>query len=220
MRAIVFIFLFLPVLVFGQGFGGGLYAGISTSQVSGDGIGGFHKIGAWAGGFTDYRFTPRSTLQLELSFIQKGSRQAPTVKNNGVLYVHNQNILEIPVMYRWYGIKNMSVELGLQAGIILSTVERGNTIPTTTNNPLFKPAEFSGAAGLSYYFWKGKIEVNARYSNSILSLKGNRDWWMNHVFAFSVRFWFRTTLDRDKIEATKKKNAIDVKVETGSTEEE
>ena len=220
MRAIVFIFLFLPVLVFGQGFGGGLYAGISTSQVSGDGIGGFNKIGAWAGGFADYRFTPRSTLQLELSFIQKGSRQAPTVKNNGVLYVHNQNILEIPVMYRWYGIKNMSVELGLQAGIILSTVERGNTIPTTTNNPLFKPAEFSGAAGLSYYFWKGKIEVNARYSNSILSLKGNRDWWMNHVFAFSVRFWFKTTLDRDKIEATKKKNAIDVKVETGSTEEE
>lgn len=213
MRIILFILLLLPSLSFGQGFGGGLYAGISTSQVTGDGIGGFNKVGAWGGAFTDYRFTPRSTLQLEVSLIQKGSRQAPTVKNDGILYVHNQNILEIPVLYRWYGIKNMSIELGLQAGVILSTVERGNTIPTTKNNPLFRPAEFSGAAGLSYYFLKNKLEVNARYSNSILSLKGQRDWWMNHVFAFSVRYWFKTTLDREKIEATKKKNQVEVKVE-------
>lgn len=213
MRILVLILFLLPTLSIGQGFGGGLYAGISTSQVSGDGIGGFNKVGAWGGAFTDYRFTLRSTLQLEVSFIQKGSRQAPTVKNDGILYVHNQNILEIPVLYRWYGIKNMSIEVGLQAGVILQTVERGNVIPTTVNNPLFQPAEFSGAAGLSYYFWKNKIEVNARYSNSILSLKGNRDWWMNHVFAFSVRYWFKTTLDRDKIEATKKKNQVEVKVE-------
>jgi hypothetical protein len=83
------------------------------------------------------------------------------------------------------------------------------------NNPLFQPAEFSGAAGLSYYLWKNKIEINMRYANSILSLKGNRDWWMNHLFAFSVRFWFKTTLDRDKILATKKKDGIKVNVETG-----
>jgi hypothetical protein len=215
MRIFILLLSFLPALSFAQGFGGGLYAGITTSQVTGDNIGGFNKVGAWGGGFTDYRFTPRSTLQLELSFIQKGSRQAPTVKNDGILYVHNQNILEIPVMYRWYGIKNMSIELGLQAGIILQTVERGNTIPTTVNNPLFQPAEFSGAAGLSYYLWKNKIEINMRYANSILSLKGNRDWWMNHLFAFSVRFWFKTTLDRDKILATKKKDGIKVNIETG-----
>lgn len=215
MRTLIFLFLLAPIMGFSQVFGGGLYGGISTSQVTGDGIGGFNKVGGWAGAFTDYRFTPRSTLQLEVSFIQKGSRQAPTVKNDGILYVHNQNILEIPVLYKWYGIRNMSVELGLQAGIILNTVERGNTIPTTTNNPLFRTAEFSGAAGLSYYFWKGKIEVNARYSNSLMSIK-TRDFWMNHVFAFSVRFWFKTTLDRDKIEATKKKGPIDLKIDTGS----
>lgn len=215
MRIITILLSLFPIIGMAQGFGGGLYAGISTSQVTGDNIGGFNKVGVWGGGFTDYRFTPRSTLQLELSFIQKGSRQAPTVKNDGVLYVHNQNILEIPVMYRWYGIKNMSAEIGLQAGVILSTVERGNTIPETRNNPLFQPVEFSGAAGFSYYFWKGKIEVNARYANSILSLKGNRDWWMNHLFAFSVRFWFKTTLDQDKINATKKKSNIDLKIDTG-----
>lgn len=215
MRTLILLFLAFPTLLFGQGFGGGIYGGISTSQVSGDGIGGFNKIGGWGGAFTDYRFTPRSTLQLELSFIQKGARQAPTVKNGNILKFYNQNMLEIPVMYRWYGIKNMSIELGLQAGILLSTLERETNFQDTRNSNAYRPAEMSGAAGLSYYFWKGKIEVNMRYSNSFFTLK-TRQWWMNHVFAFSVRFWFKTTLDRDKIEATKKKSNIDLKIDTGN----
>lgn len=218
MRGYVFLFLVLPFFSLAQGFGGGLYAGISTTQVSGDGIAGFNKVGGWGGAFTDYRFTPRSTLQLELSFIQKGSRQAPTAKNNNILILYNHNMLEIPVMYRWYGIKNMSIELGTQVGILLSSLDRVTNAVESRNSSVYHRAEWSGAAGLSYYFWKGKIEVNARYSNSILSMR-KQDWWMNHVFAFSVRFWFKTTLDRDKIEATKKKNAIDVKVETGNREE-
>jgi len=217
MRKLTILLFLLPAFGFSQGFGGGLYAGISTSQVTGDAIGGFNKVGAWGGAFTDYRFTPRSTLQLELSFIQKGSRQTPTDKNNNTLIYHNHNVLEIPILYKWYGIKNMSVELGVQTGIILSTIDRETNQPDTRNNPLFRKAEFSGATGLSYYFWKGKIEVNARYANSLYSLK-TRGMWLNHLFAFSVRFWFKTTLDQDKINATKK-NSIDVKVETGSQED-
>lgn len=212
MRGYVFLFLVLPFFSLAQGFGGGIYAGISTTQITGDGIGGFNKVGAWGGGFTDFRFTPRSTLQLELSFIQKGSRQAATVKNNNMFILYNLNMIEIPVIYKWYGIKNMSIELGLQAGIVLSSVEKGTIIVESRNSDVYHRGEWSGAAGLSYYFWKGKIEVNARYSNSILSLRKG-DWWMNHVLGFSVRYWFKTTLDKDKIEATKKKNLIEVKVE-------
>lgn len=214
MRLLIFFFSVLPFISFSQGFGGGLYGGISTSQVSGDGIGGFHKVGAWAGAFTDYRFTPRSTLQFEISFIQKGSRQTPTVKNDNTLILYNHNMLEIPVLYRWYGIKNMSIELGLQAGVLLSSFEKktGLDFFEERNSAAYPRAELSGAAGLSYFFWKGKIEANVRYSNSITTMRKN-DWWMNHVFAFSVRYWFKTTLDKDKIEATKKKSQIQVKVE-------
>ncbi len=213
MRVLIFILFLFPIGIFAQGFGGGLYGGISTSQVTGDAIVGFHKVGGWGGAFTDYRFTPRSTLQFELSFIQKGSRQAPTVKNNGVLYVNNQNYLELPILYKWYGIKNMSIEMGTQVGYLISAIERDNSGEIRGAIP-HKKVEWSAAAGLSYYFWKGKIEVNARYANSILSMK-KQDWWMNHVFAFSVRYWFKTTLDRDKIEATKKKNKVQLKIDTG-----
>ena len=216
MRLLAILIFLLPLTTLGQGFGGGLYGGISTSQVTGDNIGGFNKAGGWAGAFTDYRFTPRSALQFELSFIQKGSRQAPTVKNNNTFILYNYNMLEIPVLYRWYGIKNMSIEVGPQVGILLGSVEKGSdpSFVQTKNSPAYPKAELSGAAGLSYFFWKGKIEVNARYTNSILSMK-KEDWWVNHVFAFSVRYWFKTTLDKDKIEATKKKNKVQLKIETG-----
>lgn len=212
MRLLIFLFSVLPFISLAQGFGGGLYGGISTTQVSGDGIGGFHKVGGWGGAFTDFRFTPRSTLQFEISFIQKGSRQTPTVKNNNTFILYNHNMLEIPVLYRWYGIKNMSIEVGLQAGVLLSSIEKGTFIVETKNSAAYPRAELSGAAGLSYFFWKGKIEANMRYSNSITTMRKN-DWWMNHVFAFSVRYWFKTTLSQDKINATKKKNQIEVKVE-------
>lgn len=219
MRGVLFLILLVPSLLYGQGFGGGLFAGISTSQVSGDGFVGFNKAGAWGGAFTDYRFTPRSTLQFELSFIQKGSRQAGTVKNNNVFILYNHNMLEIPVLYRWYGIKNMSIEMGLQAGFLLSSIEKGTLLVETRNSSAYRKGELSGAVGLSYFFWKGKIEVNARYSNSILSMRKNGRW-MNHVIGFSVRYWFKTTLDKDKLEATKKKNRIDVKVKTGDKSDE
>lgn len=214
MRLLTLLLWALPLLSFGQGFGGGLYGGISTTQASGDQIVGFHKVGGWGGAFTDYRFTPRSTLQLELSFIQKGGRQTPTDKNNNTLILHNLNMLEIPVLYRWYGIKNMSVEIGMQAGILLSSLDKrtGAEFFEKRNSSLYRRGEWSGAAGVSYYFWKGKVEANVRYSNSILSMKKGY-WWMNHVFAFSVRYWFKTTLDKDRIEASKKKDRIEVKVE-------
>jgi hypothetical protein len=122
-------------------------------------------------------------------------------------------MIEVPVLYRWYGIKNMSMELGMQGAYLINSTERNNAGEIAGRAPL-RQAEWSAVGGLSYYFLKGKIEVNARYSNSILTMKKN-DWWMNHVVGFSVRYWFRTTLDRDKLEATKKKNRIQVKVDTG-----
>ncbi len=206
MRIALILLFFLTVEATAQRFGGGAYGGISTSQVSGDDIGGFHKVGGWAGLFTDFRFTPRSTLQLELSFIQKGSKQTPTLKNGNTLYFHNQNMVEMPIMYRWYGIRNLSLEVGTQVGFFLNTVEKdiSGEIPNTA--PLRK-AEWSLAGGLSYYFLKGKLEVNGRYSNSVISLKST-EWWVNHVIAFSVRYWFRTTLDQQKISSKEKKDKI------------
>ncbi|MFT5920363.1 MAG: hypothetical protein ACI9FU_002181 [Granulosicoccus sp.] len=190
-------FLGISLSSFAQGFGGGLFAGISTSQMLGDNIGGFHKAGFYGGAFTDFRFTPRSALQLEMSFLQRGSKQTPTVKNNNTSLFFNLNYIEFPVLYRWYGIKNMNLEIGPSVSYLISSRQE-DTFGEITNKIDFNDIDLSLAAGLSYYLLKNKkLEVNARYSISLIppSTDAGR-YWQHHVIAFSIRYWFKTTINQ------------------------
>ena len=57
-----------------QNFGGGLITGVSTSQVAGDMLGGFNKIGFIFGVYTDLRVKENMSLQYEITYIEKGSK--------------------------------------------------------------------------------------------------------------------------------------------------
>lgn len=57
-----------------QMFRGGLQAGLTASEVSGDDAGGADKLGWFASVFTNVDIRPHTRLQLELMYIQKGSR--------------------------------------------------------------------------------------------------------------------------------------------------
>ncbi len=219
MKRLLFLISFLAISLpsFAQGFGGGLFAGISTSQMLGDDIGGFHKAGFYGGGFTDYRFTPMSALQLELSFLQRGSKQTPTEDNGFLSRYYNLNYIEFPVLYRWYGIKNMNLEIGPSISYLISSIEKDNagelTSPVEFNN-----IDLSLAVGLSYYLLRSKkLEVNARYSLSLIPISAGRGrYWQHHVIAFSLRYWFKTSISK----ATEAISNNKVKVNVNLKEEE
>jgi hypothetical protein len=191
--------------VWAQNFGGGVHAGLVTSHVLEYTVpASYSKVGFWGGGFTDYRFTKNSTLQMELAFVQKGTRQAGTLNNNNDERGMNLNYLEMPILYRWWGIRKMSVEIGPQLGIMLSHREwdlNGDFV--NLNYKDFERFELSAAAGLSYYVLRNKLEVNVRYSISVLPIRvraqGEAAWPLarqyNSVIGFSLRYWFRNTYD-------------------------
>jgi hypothetical protein len=194
---ILISFLGISLSSSAQGFGGGLFAGISTSQMTGDAIVGFHKAGVYGGAFTDYRFTPRSALQLELSFLQRGSKQTPAEENGYLSRYINLNYIEFPVLYRWYGIKNMNLEIGPSVSYLISSIEKDNA--GQVNFPVkFNEVDLSIAAGLSYYLLKSKkLEINARYSLSVIPTSSDAGrYWQHHVIAFSVRYWFKTSISQ------------------------
>lgn len=220
MKRLIILFTMIPLLGLGQGFGGGLFAGISATQMFGDDIGGFNKAGIYGGAFTDYRLRPKSTLQLELSFLQRGSKQTPTPKNGNTRWLFNLNYIEMPILYRWYGIKNMSLELGPSASFLISSRQEDifGEIPNELRVP-FHDFDFSGVIGLSYYLVKGKLEVNARYSMSIVpTSNGPRKNWHHHVMAFSLRWWFKTTIDQAREAIANNKVKVNVNVGEGSDE--
>ncbi|MAD49972.1 MAG: hypothetical protein P8I29_02690 [Flavobacteriales bacterium] len=70
---ICFIFLGVSSYSIAQNFKAGLVAGISTSQVSGDQLGGFNKIGLKLGASVNHIINPASRGQLAIYYIDKGS---------------------------------------------------------------------------------------------------------------------------------------------------
>ena len=73
-RLVVVLFLTLwSVVGVSQNFKAGLLVGPSTSQVSGDQLGGFNKIGLKVGGSVNHPINPATRGQLEIYYIDKGS---------------------------------------------------------------------------------------------------------------------------------------------------
>ena len=76
MTRLIFIYFFSLVLnsyCYGQNFKVGLIAGVSTSQVSGDQLGGFNKLGLKFGASVNHFINSSSRGQLALYYIDKGS---------------------------------------------------------------------------------------------------------------------------------------------------
>ena len=94
-----------PLLLSAQNFRGGLRAGITMTQMSGDDLSGFHKLGAYAGGFVNWRFiqNDRWAIQPEINFVMKGSSaylKADKNGNIGAKYVLTMYYMEVPVLVK------------------------------------------------------------------------------------------------------------------------
>jgi hypothetical protein len=76
-KFIIIILIIIPTIVCSQTFDLGLTMGINTSQVSGDGLGGYNKLGIRIGGLIRKEFS-QFNAQIELQYINKGSsRNSP-----------------------------------------------------------------------------------------------------------------------------------------------
>ena len=73
-RLLIFLSLTLwSAVALSQNFKAGLLAGLSTTQVSGDQLGGFNKIGLKLGASVNHPINQATRGQLEMYYIDKGS---------------------------------------------------------------------------------------------------------------------------------------------------
>lgn len=168
-------------------FRGGVRAGIATSQISGDNLSGFHKLGATAGLFVAVPLlqgTDKLHLQMELDFAMKGSHSFNKSKTNITgKYVLNLGYLEWPVLLRWrfahitiMGNSGFELVAGPMLGVNIYARERDiyGIIP---GRPQFSRLELSAVAGLSYMF-NEHHGIDFRFSNSILKVR-TPNWTVN-----------------------------------------
>ena len=155
--------------LFSQNFTGGLIGGISTSQVSGDNLGGYHKAGLFLGVFTQLPINQISNLKMEMNFIQKGSNN-PKMLKNGISDI-STSYLEIPVSAHYYQTEITSFEIGGQIAFLITSTDNDiyGAVSSELINP-FNKVDIGAFIGMSHRL-TDKILLNSRMSNSILPVR-------------------------------------------------
>ena len=165
------IFIITCLSLKGQQFNGGIMAGVAGTQVAGDTYYGFHKAGIFAGGFVNLQISEHSTLQMELEYFQKGSRENPDSANNYNQYLFRVNYIELPLLYQYTVSKRFKIEAGPSAGFLVGWYEeRYNEEIKGANKPA--SVTFQINAGM-YIFLTEHFFVNIRTNNSLLNIRSD-----------------------------------------------
>jgi hypothetical protein len=164
------IVLVFPFVVKAQDFRAGLQFGITPSQVDGDGISGYNKIGLRAGAFVERYINDKVFFFTDLSFTMKGSRVASS-KNV------NFDQVELTTNYIDWGLYagyRFSEKIDFKAGLIPSVLiyDKETTaggIEILGENP-FRAVNLLISGGVNYSFSK-HFSVDATYNYSIISIR-------------------------------------------------
>jgi hypothetical protein len=179
MRNILFIILFFFSIAFSQAqsFNAGLQFGMTGTQVTGDQLSGFHKAGLFGGAFVSHSAGRLGDFQLELNFIQKGSRKnAHPDKGDFVQYLMRLNYVALPIFYKFKLRKTLSLELGAEFAYLINSKEfdEYGLISPLQGQADFKDFDLSGFAGIGVNF-KPNFRFVFRYSYSILPIRPQPD---------------------------------------------
>lgn len=167
-----------------QEFNAGVQIGMTGTQVTGDSYQGFNKAGLFGGFFVNRPIGRLGEGQLEINFIQKGSRKNAK-PSDGIYtsYLLRLNYVEVPIMYKFNIVKGLKVEVGLMFAYLINwrQFDENGEFFKNPGVPDFKDFDFSGFAGLNYKineYWG----FSFRYSYSILAIRPKPDYSNTSIF--------------------------------------
>jgi len=169
-RICLFSLLFVPSALFSQRFNAGILAGGLVSQVDGDTYDGYHKFGFLAGAFVNLRVSKHSSFQMEMQYIQKGSRNAnDSAHMSDNTYLLRIHYLEIPVLYQYTFGKRFAAEIGPAMDVTLGSYEESNLQEVQNTVPM-RPVTLAGIVGVSGYITP-HLKATFRFNYSLLSIR-------------------------------------------------
>jgi len=169
-RNCLLFILFVPLGLFSQKFNAGILAGGLVSQVDGDTWAGYNKFGFLAGGYVNLKLSHHSSLQMEMEYIQKGSRKNNDLEKDDLnSYLLRLHYLEIPVIYQFNFAKRFSAETGPAMDILLGSYEEKDGIPDPPTEPL-RNVTLSGIIGFSAYI-TNHLKACFRFNYSLISIR-------------------------------------------------
>ena len=147
-----------------------VHAGITASQVQGDGVSGFNKLGAIGGIGVSTVINEKWEAAAELNFMQKGSVKRPDAEAGDYTeYKMSLSYAQIPVLIRYRLHPKFHLSAGPALGKLLSSKEedRDGVIQANVD---FEEWELSALLGAGYKF-SDNLAVHIRLDSSILPIR-------------------------------------------------
>lgn len=190
------LFILCFTITSAQNFDAGLIGGFSTSQVTGDNLSGFDKLGSRFGAYISYPINKKMSYQMEMQFLQKGSKK-PYTKNSPEIYLFELNYIELPLSLNYEIKKGIYIESGVGTAFLVGYKEQDEMADINTENPNLLALDF--LLGVQYQF-KKHLKLNIRYSNSITPIRkhaSEEEWGLNKgQYSSLVSFAFMYQISR------------------------
>lgn len=168
--------LLIGIGSFAQRFEGGLAGGLNFTQLDGDLLSGYNKLGLHGGFWVRYPFNDKWSGGLEFIYTQKGASRSINEENIASTRTFDRfrlNYFEVP-LFAAYTYKKFTFQAGITGGYLLSANIEDFTGKRDYKNQL-KPFETGTLLGLSYPINK-KLSAQLRYQYSIVSIaKGDNN---------------------------------------------
>jgi hypothetical protein len=175
---IIILLLTLCSSLIAQQFKGAVMGGMNISQVDGDEVYGYKRVG---GQFGVAAILPLKDfdITLETIFNQKGAKekqQYPDDTINGVIYTGEYdlrlNYVEVPLLGHYTDKERYTVGLGFSYGRLVSTkeIEQGGGIPPYSDTVAFDKNDWNILVDAQVRIWK-QLKFNVRFAYSLVPIR-------------------------------------------------
>jgi len=216
-RLATFIFFIITIQTAqAQRIKGVVIAGVNATNVQGDDVFGFHKLGLNAGAAAVVPFAEKWSVTLETIYTQKGSyhKEGGRGMDYGERHDYNQyklvlNYVEIPLMVHFEDRGWLKAGAGFAYGRLVEVKEWEDDVriaTTTLNDGPYSLNDYSALIDLQFPIYQ-KLKFNFRYTFSLVSIREReyqnvadgeekiRDQY-NQVLSFRLMWYFNEEVSR------------------------
>lgn len=212
---LVFLLFALSSGLYAQRFQGAVMGGMNISQVDGDEVFGYHRVGGHFGLAAILPIKEKWDITLETVYNQKGAYQKPQYHDTvfgAVLtgeYNLHLNYVEVPVMAHYTDHYRYTVGAGFSYGRLVSSqeIEHNGAIPPYSDTVAFNKNDWDVLLDVQIRVWK-RLKFNVRYSYSMAAIRERVfiDPWelkdpesrkqYNNMLTFRLVYVFNENLDK------------------------
>ncbi len=189
-------FICLFSFTYGQGLNVDAIVGFNASQLDGDQMAGFNKLGLLMGGAAGVDLRDDFAVQLRVLFSQKGSR---FTEKDPVDFNYRLNYLDFPLIFNYRlneslfeSAENFGLEAGLQYSILLGAREGDPRIGYVRLYDDFEPSIYGFILGLSYVYHEYTFRLN--FQRSLVSTFKPLSF-LDRTLSFSIAYSLGSTTD-------------------------